>query len=96
MYLAIFVKSTHSYFKLLSGYYENLSTVIRYHDSVECAERVRNAFDVLQYLIEDAQTAYIQERLRLCAPMDTTNVQESAVLMYRFIDLISQYIRVHK
>lgn len=61
-----------------------------------CAERLHNAFDVLQYLIENAEVAYLQERLRLCAPLETTNEQEVAVLLFRFIDLISQYIRVHE
>lgn len=87
------------YFKILSliiGYYDNLSNIIRYSGSVQCAERLHTAFDVLENLIENAEVEYLTERLRLCAPIDTTNEQEVAVLLYRFIDLIAQYIRAYK
>lgn len=75
-----------------NNYYDNLSSILRYMDSIECAERVNNAFDVLEYLIDNNESAYIQERLRLCTPLDGDDDQEVAVLIYRFVDLISQYI----
>lgn len=65
------------------------------HGSSECHTRVKNAFDVLEYLIENAQADYLQERLRLCAPLETDNVQEVGFLFERFIDYISAYIKRH-
>lgn len=70
--------------------------IIRAHGGQECGERVNAAFAVLQQLIESAESEYLQERLRLCDPLDTANTQEVALVVSRFIDLIAQYIHFHK
>jgi len=77
------------------SYYDNLSYNLRQHGSVQCHERVQNAFDVLEYLVQHAESDYLQERLRLCAPLETDNDQEVGFLFERFIDYISAYIKEH-
>lgn len=85
-------------FTLLSniGYYDNLSYNLREHGSDECFRQVKNAFDVLEYLIEHAEVDYLQERLQLCKPLESDNPQEVGFLIERFIDYISAYIKQHK
>lgn len=69
---------------------------MRHHGGDECFTRVKNAFDVLEYLIEHAEADYLQERLRLCKPLETDNDQEVGFLIERLIDYISAYIKQHK
>lgn len=76
-----------------TGYHDNLSANLLIHGSLECHARVRNAFDVLLYLIENNQAEYIRERLRLCGLVDPNNPQEVGLLFELFIDLISNYVR---
>lgn len=78
------------------GYYDNLSYNLQHHGSDECHSRVTNAFDVLEYLIENAQADYLQERLQLCKPLEVDNDQEVGFLIERLIDYISAYIKRHK
>lgn len=79
-----------------TGYYDNLSYNIRHHGGDECLARVQNAFDVLEYLIENAEAEYLQERLRLCKPLEVDNDQEIGFLIERLIDYISAYIKRNK
>lgn len=78
------------------GYFDNLSYNLRHHGSEECFGRVRNAFDVLEYLIENSAAEYLQERLQLCKPLETDNDQEVGFLIERIVDYISAYIKQHK
>lgn len=91
MYFKIAIFTLH-----LVGYYDNLSYNLAHHGSDECHLRVKNAFDVLEYLIENAQSDYLQERLRLCQPLEVDNDQEVSFLIERLIDYISAYIKQHK
>lgn len=77
-------------------YYDNLSMIIRQHGGTECGDRVKYAFDVLEQLIENAEAEYLQERLRLCQPLNTENHQEVGILVFRMIQLIAQYIHFHQ
>ncbi|KAJ6623773.1 putative serine protease K12H4.7 [Pseudolycoriella hygida] len=78
------------------SYYDNLSYNLRRHGSNECHARVKNAFDVLEYLIENGEADYLTERLQLCKPLEVDNDQEVGFLVERFIDYISAYIKQHK
>lgn len=51
---------------------------------------------MLQQLIESAESDYLQQRLRLCNPLDTTNHQEVALVVARFIELIAEYIHFNQ
>ncbi|KAG4071866.1 hypothetical protein HA402_006027 [Bradysia odoriphaga] len=77
------------------SYFDNLSYNLRHHGSDECFGRVKNAFDVLEYLIENAEGDYLQERLRLCQPLEVDNDQEVGFLIERLVDYISAYIKQH-
>lgn len=79
-----------------SGYFDNLSYNLQRHGGDECHLRVKNAFDVLEYLIENAEAEYLQERLRLCKPLEVDNDQEVGFLIERLIDYISAYIKQQK
>jgi len=74
-------------------YHDNLSANLRDHGSETCHLRVQNTFDILLYLFENGADDYLQERLRLCNPINSSNPQEVALLFELFIDLISNYIR---
>jgi len=76
-----------------TSYHDNLSANLREHGSTNCHQRVQNAFDVLQYLIEHGEEEYVRERLRLCHDVNTNDPQEVGFLFESFIDLISNYIR---
>jgi serine protease 16 len=76
-----------------TSYHDSLSANLLIHGSMECHQRVQNAFDVLQYLFQNNQSDYITERLRLCTSVDPENPQEVGLLFELFIDLISNYIR---
>lgn len=83
--------------KLFSqGYFNQLSYNLMHHGGDECFNRVKNAFDVLEYLIENAQADYLQERLQLCKPLEVDNEQEVGFLFERLVDYISAYIKQHK
>jgi len=74
-------------------YHDNLSANLRDHGGLTCHALVQNSFDILLYLMENGATDYIQERLRLCDPVDNQDPQEVGLLFELFIDLISNYIR---
>jgi serine protease 16 len=78
-----------------TSYHDALSGNLIIHGSMECHTRVRNAFEVLEYLFENNQGDYVRERLRLCNPVDPDSPQEVGLLFELFIDLISNYIRQH-
>lgn len=70
--------------------------IIRERGGDACAGRVSAAFYVMENMIENAETEYLQERLRLCDPLDVKNPQEVAIVIYRFISLIADYIRYNQ
>lgn len=76
-----------------TSYHDALSGNLLQHGSSDCHHRVRNAFDVLLYLIENNQEEYIRDRLQLCNVIDADDPQEVGLLFELFIDLISNYIR---
>lgn len=67
--------------------------ILHENGGLECAERVSTAFDVLAILIWLNEAEYLQQRLRLCDVPNTENQQEVGLLVWRFVSLISQYIR---
>lgn len=70
--------------------------ILREHGGQECADRVTYAFTVLESLLQSAEGEYLQERLALCDPLDTTNAQEVSLLVFRFIDTIARYVHFHQ
>lgn len=61
-----------------------------------CRARVQNAFEVLDYLIENHNGEYIQERLNLCNPLDTNSPSDIAALYEAHFSAIVQYIDIHQ
>lgn len=58
----------------------------------ECRDQVLNAFQVLDYLVENHEGEYIQERLNLCHPVDTNSRQDIGTLFESHIAAIVTYI----
>lgn len=67
--------------------------IVRQQGSDECGDRVKYAFNTFENLVESRESEYLQERLRLCQPLDPQNDQELAVLLYQFINTIATYIQ---
>lgn len=61
-----------------------------------CRARVENAFAVLDYLIDNHNGEYIQERLNLCSPVDTNSASDIAALYESHFSSIVQYIDIHQ
>lgn len=64
--------------------------------SYECGELLRNAFSVIDYLIQNGQGEYLQERLNLCHPVDAVSTLDVATLLERHIFNIIDYIHEHQ
>lgn len=78
------------------AYYDNLSMIIRQHGGTDCADRIHAAFAVVQILMNSNETEYLAERLNLCAPISAENDQETAALVYRLVNTITEYIRINR
>lgn len=61
-----------------------------------CRSRIQNAFEVLDYLIQNHNGEYIQERLNLCHPVDTNSSTDIAALYESNFDAIVEYIGYHQ
>lgn len=61
-----------------------------------CRSRIQHAFAVLDYLIENHNGEYIQERLNLCSPVDTNSPSDIAALYESNFDAIVEYIGYHQ
>lgn len=61
-----------------------------------CRGRIQNAFAVLDYLIENHNGEYIQERLNLCSPVDTTYASDISSFYESLFDAIVEYISYHQ
>lgn len=83
-------------YDLFSAYYDNLSSILHQRGGTECGSRVHAAFSVIQTLLEVGETAYLEERLRLCSPISAENDQETAALVYRLANTISEHIRFNQ
>lgn len=79
-----------------SAYYDNLSSILAERGGETCASRINAAFFAIEGLIEGAEADYLQERLRLCDPLDVKNPQEVGIVIYRFISMIADYLRVNQ
>ncbi len=72
--------------------YYNLVGYTLAQSSTACRYRVQYAFEEIENMITNNQTSELQNALNLCDPVDTTSVYEVAMLLERFIEMITKYI----
>lgn len=79
-------------FLFLLDFYNNLESNILYRGGQDCALRIENAFEIMDYLIENDENEYLQERMNLCNPVDSSSDHDIAMFFEYNIAFISDYI----
>lgn len=60
--------------------------------SEECQQLVQQAFQVVAELVRESQGEYIQERLKLCSPVNTTSTADIGALFQSHVMAILDYV----
>lgn len=62
----------------------------------DCRDIVKSAFVAMDDLVAKGDGATLQQKLNLCHPVNTSNVNDVAALFQRHLDYIIQYIELHQ
>lgn len=74
------------------GQYDSLEYVIYSLGGAQCRNAVRDALFEMDRLIVNGEGEYLQERLKLCQPVDTSSTLDIAALYEHYILFITDYI----
>lgn len=72
--------------------YDLLQYTILANGGAQCRDQVYSTFQIMDYLIENGNGEYLQERLNLCHPVDTESDTDSAALFESHILVLLYYI----
>lgn len=72
--------------------YDLLSYVLLEQGSEECQQLVQHAFQVVEELVIESQGEYIQQRLNLCSPVNTSSTGDIGALFQSHVLAILDYI----
>lgn len=62
---------------------------------MECDDAVKNAFDIMEYLIEEEPEFFLKD-FNLCHPINNTNSKDVAMFFENQIKFISDYVDVYQ
>lgn len=65
-------------------------------DEGRCRSLIRNAYDIIAYLVINGQGEYLSQRMNLCHPVDTENEADVASLYELTIRAILSYVNEYQ
>lgn len=82
----------HQLFFILIGVYDNLAYSIHRDGGYSCRNRIAEAFQELEALIEANESESIQNQLNLCNPVQTDDMSDVGALFVAYIRYILDFI----
>jgi len=77
------------------GPYDILEYTFNLNDNGHCRDLIRNAYDVVAYLVLSGEGEYLGERLNLCNPVNTTSTADVAALYENTLRAVFYYLQQH-
>lgn len=62
----------------------------------ECRDRVHEAFQIMDQLVNNDESELLQSRLNLCHPVDTNSLNDVSQLFDLYLTFITKYFNVEQ
>lgn len=76
--------------------YDLLQYTLLYTGGAQCRDLVYSAFQTIDYLVQNGNGEYLQQRLNLCHPVDTESATDSASLIETTIQQLLYYVETYQ